>query len=594
MKFTVPKSPLEVFQRINDNSYLNDIRWRKSSNKNKSEINYSQEITNQINSLTITEEEVISLLGRKWKSNLSVIGAFINTYQYITSDKNISVVPVASTSKFMISLCGSQQNASNLIRLMCKIKLLTKTTQNIKVEKLELDENNKLVKSRVETKEIEYSFTRGLCIEYYYSKKIQKILKKIIEKYNIVIKQNIKENISSTSSSSSLLFRGTKVKRFENTDKIRFSSKLSIPCTEKNMDEIVKASLYRNYPQLEVYQKMADEMNKTLNKANQISFQPTITYDKSKKYIKKIGIRATNTLVSAKKDKTENKDFHGKYKEDVLKEQLGDKYYEFDVKSSVPRVTKLLNIGIWEDNSVDIYEEIYNNMRNFISSRTKVKTFENMFYLPEEFSKETRTLFKSMFMKGYFDKSVSTITNHVISSVLGPCNGLSDEDYEEYKDKCTKYTKVIMTAYVAAIRETLGDTYDSEIFLHESCIYLQVAKIIRERGIKLVQIYDGFYTDKKVEDIEDIVKEVAEEYYREYIVRETLYKEEDTTSLLSSTLSRRTKVKRFENDDVEPIFLLKYYTIENVPYEIWSKVEPDWNKFCRNYGVLLNRYNKKE
>ena len=586
MRFTVPTSPLEVFQRINDFSYLDDIRWRKSSNKNKSEINYNQEKTNQINSLTITEEEIISLLGRKWKKNLSVIGAFINTYQYITSDKNVSAIPVASTSKFMISLCGSQQNASNLINLMCKIKLLTRTTQNIKVEKLELDENNHLIKSESYNKEIEYSFTRGLCREYYYSKNIQKIIKNIIEKYKIVVKQNIKENISEELT----LFERTKVKTFEDIDKIRFSSKLSIPCTEKDMDNIVKASLYNNYPQLEVYQKMADEMNKTLNEANQISFQPTITYDKSKKYIKKIGIRATNTLVSAKKDKTENKDFHGKYKEDVLKEQLGDKYYEFDVKSSVPRVTKLLNTGIWEDNNKDIYEEIYNNMRNFISERTKVKTFENMFYLPEEFSKDTRTLFKSMFMKGYFDKSVSTIVNHVISSVLGPCTGLSDEDYEEYKDKCTNYTKAVMIAYVSAIKETIGQTYDSEIFLHESCIYLEVAKIIRERGIKLVQIYDGFYTDKKVEDIEDIVKEVAEKYYREYIIRE----EEKHIYHQISTLSRGTKVKTFENDDVEPIFLLKNYTIENVPYEIWSKVEPDWNKFCRNYAVLLYKYNKKE
>ena len=587
MKFTVPKSPLEVFQRINDNSYLNDIRWRKSSNKNKSEINYNQEITNQINSLTITEEEVISLLGRKWKSNLSVIGAFINTYQYITSDKNVSAIPVASTSKFMISLCGSQRNASNLINLMCKIKLLTKATQNINVEKLVLDKNNKLVKSRVYNKEIEYSFTRGLCREYYYSKNIQNIIKNIIEKHNIVVKQNIKENIKQNIEEE-LISTRTKVETFENTDKIRFSSKLSIPCTEKDMDNIVKSSLYINYPQLEVYQKMADDMNKTLNEVNQISFQPTITYDKSKKYIKKIGIRATNTLVSAKKDKVENKDFHGKYKEDVLKEQLGDKYYEFDVKSSVPRVTKLLNTGIWEDNTVDIYEEIYNNMRNFISTRTKVETFDDMFYLPEEFSKETRTLFKSMFMKGYFDKSVSTIVNHVISSVLGQCTGLSDEDYEEYKDKCTEYTKAVMTAYVAAIKETLGNTYDSEIFLHESCIYLQVAKIIRERGIKLVQIYDGFYTDKKVEDIEEIVKEVAEKYYREYITREEI---SHISSI--STLSTRTKVERFESDDIEPIFLLKYYTIENVPYEIWSKVEPDWNKFCRNYAVLLNRYKKE-
>ena len=586
MRFIVPTSPLELFQRINDFGYLDDIRWRKSSNKHKSEINYNQEITNQINSLTITEEEVIRLLGRKWKANLSVIGAFINTYQYITSDKNVSAVPVASTSKFMISLCGSQQNASSLIRLMCKIKLLTRAKQNIKVEKLELDENNKLIKSESYTKEVEYSFTRGLCKEYYYSKNIQNTIKKIIDKYKIVVKQNIKENISLET-----LSEETKVKGFENIDKIRFSSKLSIPCTEKDMDNIVKASLYKNYPQLEVYQKMADEMNKTLNEANQISFQPTITYDKSKKYIKKIGIRATNTLVSAKKDKVENKDFHGKYKEDVLKEQLGDKYYEFDVKSSVPRVTKLLNTGISEDNKVDIYEQIYNNMRNFISTRTKVKTFEKMFYLPEEFNKKTRTLFKSMFMKGYFDKSVSTITNHVINSVLGPCNGLSDEDYEDYKDKCTEYTKAVMTAYVEAIKETLGATYDSEIFLHESCIYLEVAKIIRERGIKLVQIYDGFYTDKKVEDIEDIVKEVAERYYKEYIVREEISEEEHIST---STLSERTKVKGFENDDVEPIFLLKYYTIENVPFEIWSKVEPDWNKFCRNYAVLLNKYNNKK
>ena len=107
-----------------------------------------------------------------------------------------------------------------------------------------------------------------------------------------------------------------------------------------------------------------------------------------------------------------------------------------------------------------------------------------------------------------------------------------------------------------------------------------------------MQIYDGFYTDKKVENIEEIVKEVAERYYREHITRETSYKEEYTTTSTSS-LSRGTKVKRFENDDVEPIFLLKYYTIENVPYEIWSKVEPDWNKFCRNYGMLLNRYKKE-
>ena len=100
-----------------------------------------------------------------WKRLIVLFsGAFFNFLSAIifsfisaigTSDKNVSAIPVASTSKFMISLCGSHRNASNLINLMCKIKLLTKTTQNIKVEKLELDENNKIIQSESYNKDIE-------------------------------------------------------------------------------------------------------------------------------------------------------------------------------------------------------------------------------------------------------------------------------------------------------------------------------------------------------------------------------------------------------------------------------------------------------
>lgn len=80
--------------------------------------------------------------------------------------------------------------------------------------------------------------------------------------------------------------------------------------------------------------------------------------------------------------------------------------------------------------------------------------------------------------------------------------------------------------------------------------------------------------------------------WAEKMVKSNKSKEEEDISI--STLFRETKVETFESDDVEPIFLLKYYTIENIPYEIWSKVEPDWNKFCRNYAVLLNKYNNKK
>ena len=160
----------------------------------------------------------------------------------------------------------------------------------------------------------------------------------------------------------------TKGQTFDfDTSKIRFNSKLSIPCTENDFEEkVIYPSLYQNYPQLRHYQELADRMNQGLNQANQISFVPTITYSKSKKYISKIGIRATNPLVSSKKEDDGNKDFFGKYKEDVLNEQIGSKWFEFDVKSSVPRVQYLLTNGIWLSNDTDIYELIYNEMESMV------------------------------------------------------------------------------------------------------------------------------------------------------------------------------------------------------------------------------------
>ena len=56
-------------------------------------------------------------------------------------------------------------------------------------------------------------------------------------------------------------------------------------------------------------------------------------------------------------------------------------------------------------------------------------------------------------------------------------------------------------AYKKALTNTVGKSYDSEIFFHESIIYFLVTKKIAERGIKVWTNYDCFYTDKPVDDI---------------------------------------------------------------------------------------------
>ena len=61
-------------------------------------------------------------------------------------------------------------------------------------------------------------------------------------------------------------------------------------------------------------------------------------------------------------------------------------------------------------------------------------------------------------------------------------------------------------------------TIGKDIFIHESNIYLLVGEELMNRGIDFLQCYDGFYFRKgeRPEDMAEIVKSKAEEYYRVY------------------------------------------------------------------------------
>ena len=69
------------------------------------------------------------------------------------------------------------------------------------------------------------------------------------------------------------------------------------------------------------------------------------------------------------------------------------------------------------------------------------------------------------------------------------------------------------------MEKAIGFSYRSEIFLHESCIYAQVAHKLRTLGYKVFQVYDGFFTDKPLDrtTFNNIVKSEALSYYYKYI-----------------------------------------------------------------------------
>ena len=69
------------------------------------------------------------------------------------------------------------------------------------------------------------------------------------------------------------------------------------------------------------------------------------------------------------------------------------------------------------------------------------------------------------------------------------------------------------------MREVVGPSYGSEIFLHEAAIYVKALRKLLEMGEKALIVYDCFYlvdSDLSAYEVERVVRHCAEEYYRRW------------------------------------------------------------------------------
>ena len=62
-----------------------------------------------------------------------------------------------------------------------------------------------------------------------------------------------------------------------------------------------------------------------------------------------------------------------------------------------------------------------------------------------------------------------------------------------YDRSRARFIQDIMSEQKLIAIEKIGGFFDSEIFLHESCIYLNIYKDIVDSGVRCTQIYDSFY-----------------------------------------------------------------------------------------------------
>ena len=408
------------------------------------------------------------------KEKLSKVLAFIEMKKYSRYSDGFTVIPISVKNKRLLSMCGTVMSVSNLISYMIQIGLLAEYNEHYQFNAY-YNKDNK-------AKQYIYSYDTETLIKEYC--KLHNINKYQIKNNNISIVKKFKEDVLT----------------FDKSE-VRFSSKVAFLKPENfsttEFEEYLTVCLYENYPELEHYQNIADELNETFfsdDLDRQIQFRPSFTWNKGNKMVRKIGIRATNSLVSVKKEKEDGDEDGTIYRDDILKRY--GLSYEFDVKSSVPRVTYLLNNGVWMNNDHDFYKEMFNNFIKLCPEETL------------EWNEETRKMFKSFHMKGYFDTEAMMAT-HLKFAISK--KGKYD------KNEWSNLGRV-MSAYKQAIASTVGELkYDSEVFFYESCIYLDVLKELLNRNYKVLQIYDGFYLDRECKDIEEIVKHKASNFYNTYI-----------------------------------------------------------------------------
>ena len=272
--------------------------------------------------------------------------------------------------------------------------------------------------------------------------------------------------------------------------RIRIVQQTRLPLKE----EFIVKGLNEVYPQYGEMLKTIDEDNSSMELIDNDYALPTITMDRKKEKVLKIGIRKTNAYCNLKVHGFEDRSSwenlgdreRGRVRDSVIEKRLGG-IYENDVKSSIYRITYLLNKGKWLDRKIDLYPM----MAGF--------NFQN---------EMERNLFKSpLAMKLYFSPSI----DKTISTTI-----YQDSSMEDFFKKLN--AKDVLLKAKENMINAIGSSYRSEIFLHESCIYTQVAHKIRQMGYRLIQIYDGFFTDKPLDEkvFDEIVKECALDYYHKW------------------------------------------------------------------------------
>ena len=253
--------------------------------------------------------------------------------------------------------------------------------------------------------------------------------------------------------------------------RIRIRKRMKMDVTGVSLKRI-ESALNARYPQFLEGRRIADELNRSLPAEEKIKWRWNLELKRGRNgrmYLTKIGFRASNMICSYKKHENENPRYRGKWRSEYLSGIYGKDCGNYDFNASIWRLSYNLLHDDMLPESTDGYELAYGD--RFAS-------------------KADREVFKKIAMRLYFGG-----INQLGVQVENRFKEISKElgrNYVYDGDRARRIQDIMCEQKLIAV-ENIGGFFDSEIFLHESCIYLNIYRDIVNQGIRCSQVYDSFY-----------------------------------------------------------------------------------------------------
>lgn len=412
-------------------------------------------------------ESLKAMLGRKWKEQLEDLKLLAETYRYYPKNK-LRKVYLSVSSSWMTRLFGYHRKASRVVKTALRVGMMTLVSNDVRYNC-----NNPRARCFVVNREV-----------------IDLVL-------NVPVDANVSNIVSiiSITTPTTTLYNNNNVEG-ENIKSVNLNTvanlEISIDAARKDMhlcdvsDYSLKSALCSRYPQLDDYSKVSQRINSKYEKNSIFSIDTEPTVKRHGMQYVTFGYRPHSYFCSVPKRPEEG----FLTRDDILEEKFGI-WTEYDVKSSIYRVTYALNHGgKWPEEDIDLYREFWGG------------DFGN---------REARDNFKKICMLVYFNRSDMSARK----SIMNPDNGIALPE---------GWNKEDLLGFVNDLRESMvgriGNFYGSEIFLHEGCIYMDVLSRLIDLGFEAVEIYDCFYVKGKVGNMvnvcDNVIRDSVYRYYIQY------------------------------------------------------------------------------